>query len=99
MITESHTILMHVDVDLRLAAAVGGAARALAEAADVDEETASQWQKKVLMASREALAHPLADAQRVEVKILRLADRIEVTFIHSLGITRLIQEIGQRAVR
>ena len=90
---------MRVDADPRLAAAVGGAARLLAEAAGVDEETASQWQRKVAMACHEALAHPLGEVPRVDVKITCLVDRIEVALTHSLGVTCLTQETGQRAVR
>lgn len=90
---------MRVDADPRLAAAVGGAARLLAEAAGLDEETASQWQRKVEMAYEQALAHPLGEVPRVDVKITRLVHRIEVALTHSLGVTCLTQEIGQRAVR
>jgi hypothetical protein len=88
---------MRVDADPRLVAAVGGAARWLAEAAGTDEETASLWQRKVVMACQEAFRHPLGDVPRLDVKIARLAHRIEVALTHSLGITRLTQEINQRA--
>ena len=97
--TESHTILMRVDADPRLAAAVGAAARWLAEAAGTDEETASVWQRKVVMACQEAFRHPLGEVPRIDVKIARLVHRIEVALTHSLGITRLTQEISQPAVR
>lgn len=90
---------MRVDADPRLAAAVGGAARLLAEAAGVDERTTAHWQLKVLMACQDAFRFAIGDVPRVDVKISRLVDQIEVALMHSLGVTRLTQETGQRAVR
>jgi hypothetical protein len=90
---------MHIDVDPRLAAAAGGAARYLVEAAGLDSETSSQWQTAVITACKEAFARPIGEHPHVDVEIARLADRVEVALTHASGITRLTKQIAKSSVQ
>ncbi|HEY1925357.1 MAG TPA: hypothetical protein VGG58_08890 [Candidatus Acidoferrum sp.] len=78
METESKTIKLLLDADPRLAAAVGGVARYLADAAGMENDAIAQLQAAVVTACNEAFqlltrAHP-----KLTATITRLSDRIEV---------------------
>jgi hypothetical protein len=89
---------MHIEVDPRLAAAAGGVARYLAEAAGLDSETSSQWQTTVVTACAEAFGQPIGEHPHVDVEITRFADRIEVALTRASGITRLTKQIAKSSV-
>jgi hypothetical protein len=80
--TEPKTIRLQIDADPRLAAAVGGAARYLADAAGIENEAVAQLQSAVIAACREAFGHLSKDHPNLDVSITRLSDRIEVSLSH-----------------
>lgn len=69
---------MQIDADARLAAAAGGAARYLADAAGLQDEAISQLQSATVAACQEAFKHLTPEHPRLEVILTRFADRIEV---------------------
>jgi ABC-type transporter Mla subunit MlaD len=73
---------LQIDADARLAAAVGGAARYLADAAGLENEAISQLQSTIVAACREAFDHLSGDHPRLDVTLTRLPDRIEVALSH-----------------
>ena len=82
MATEPKSFRVQIDADARLAAAVGGAARYLAEAAGMESGKAVQWQSSVVAACVEVFhyldqAHP-----HLQVTLARFPDRIEVALSH-----------------
>jgi hypothetical protein len=84
--TEPKTIRLRIDADPRLAAAVGGAARYLADAAGIENEAVAQLQSAVIAACREAFGNLSKDHPHLDVSLTRLSDRIEVSLSHE-GVT------------
>lgn len=82
MDTDPKTIRLQIDADPRLAAAVGGAARYLADAAGIENEAVAQLQSAVIAACREAFGHLSKGHPRLDVSLTRLSDRIEVSLSH-----------------
>jgi hypothetical protein len=80
--TDAKSIRLQVDADTRLAAAVGGAARYLADAAGLENEAVSQLQSAILAACRQAFDHLSGPHPRLSVTFAGLPDRIEITFEH-----------------
>jgi hypothetical protein len=80
--TEPNSFLVQIDADARLAAAVGGAARYLADVAGLKEDAVSQLQISIVAACREAFDHLTGDHPHLEVTLTRFADRIEVALAH-----------------
>jgi len=80
--TDAKSIRLEVDADTRLAAAVGGAARYLADAAGLEDEAVSQLQTAILAACRQAFDHLSGPHPRLSVTFARLPDRIEIVFEH-----------------
>jgi hypothetical protein len=80
--TESKSIRLQIHADARLAAAVGGAARCLAEAAGLEDEALSQLQSTVVAACQESFEHLTEDHPHLDVTLTRLPDRIEVALSH-----------------
>jgi hypothetical protein len=78
VITESFCIRMQIDVDVRLAAGVGGAARFLGDAAGLNSEAAADLQNVVVAACEEAFQHLSGAHPHLDVSLRRLADRIEI---------------------
>jgi ABC-type transporter Mla subunit MlaD len=76
------TLRVLVDADMRLAAAIAGAARYLADAAGLEGDAVSQLQAAILAACREAFDHLPPQNPRLEATLTRFADRIEVTLSH-----------------
>ena len=68
--------------DPRLAAAVGGAARCLADAAGMENEALSHLQSAIVAACQEAFEHLTAEHPHLDVTLTRLPDRIEVALSH-----------------
>ena len=68
---------MLIDPDVRLAAAAGGVARYLADAAGLDNGAVSALQTETVAACSKGLQQ-LTENQRVAVTVTRSADRIEV---------------------
>jgi hypothetical protein len=86
--TEPKTIRLRMDADPRLAAAVGGAARYLADAAGIENEAVAQLQSAVIAACREVFANLSKDHPQLDVSLTRLSDRIEVSLSHEGAIPR-----------
>lgn len=80
--TEPNSFLVQIDADARLAAAVGGAARYLADVAGLADDAVSQLQNSIIAACREAFDHLTGDHPHLEVTLTRFADRIEVALSH-----------------
>jgi hypothetical protein len=80
--TESKSFLVQIDADTRLAAAVGGAARYLADVAGLKDDAVVQLQTSIVAACREAFDHLTGDHPHLEVTLTRFADRIEVALAH-----------------
>jgi hypothetical protein len=78
-------IELQIDPDTRLAAAPGGAARYLGEAAGLTSEESSELQKSVVAACQESFEHLIGDHAHVTVTLVRHPDRIEVELTHEGG--------------
>jgi hypothetical protein len=76
--TEAKSIRMLMEADARLAAAAGGAARYLADAAGLDGSALAEWQTAVVAACKEAFEHLTREHPRLDVSFTRLTDRLEV---------------------
>ena len=73
---------MYIDADARLAAAAGGVARFLADAAGLESDAVARLQSAVIEACLEAFKH-LADIHpHLEIDFARFADRLEVSLSH-----------------
>ncbi|HET8924965.1 MAG TPA: hypothetical protein VFN26_18440 [Candidatus Acidoferrum sp.] len=83
MATEPQSFHLQTDPDARLAAAVGGAARFLAEAAGLETDAIFQLQSSVIAACREAFEHLTGVHPHLDVTLTRFADRIEVALSHA----------------
>ena len=78
MATEARRLRVQLDPDARLAAAVGGAARFLADAAGLEHDAIAQLQSSVLAACLEAFKHLPKAYPHLNVTLTRFLDRIEV---------------------
>jgi len=78
VVTETHSINMQIEADPRLAAAAGGAARYLADAAGLEGAAIDDWQTAIVAACKEAFAHLTGEHPHLDVRFTRLADRLEV---------------------
>ena len=79
---ESKAIELQIDPDARLAAAAGGAARFLGEAAGLSNGELAELQKSIVAACQEAFEHLSGDHPHLNVTLTRYPDRIEVTVAH-----------------
>jgi hypothetical protein len=73
---------MQIDVDARLAAAAGGAARYFADAAGLGHDDVSHLQAAVIAACKEAFHEVDSNQGSLDVTLTRLVDRIEVSVAH-----------------
>jgi hypothetical protein len=80
--TELTRLPVLLDADPRLAAAIGGAARYLAEASGLEGDAIAQWQSSVLAACYQAFEHVTASHPHLIVTLTRFPDRLEVALSH-----------------
>ena len=80
--TEAKSFRLQVDADARLAAAVGGAARCLADAAGLENNAVAQLQSSIVAACLEVFDHLTGHHPHLVVELTRFADRIEVALSH-----------------
>lgn len=73
---------MQLDADPRLAAAIGGAARYLANVAGLEVDAIAQLQSSVLAACLEAFEHLTQAHPHLDVTLTRFPDRLEVALSH-----------------
>ena len=73
---------MCLDADARLAAAAGGVARFLGDAAGLEAGAVVRLQSAILDACNEAFTHLSAKHPHLEVTFARFFDRIEVSLSH-----------------
>ena len=73
---------MCIDADARLAAAAGGVARFLADAASLESEAAARLQSAVIDACLEAFEHLSGNHPHLEIDFARFSDRLEVSLSH-----------------
>ena len=98
---EAKSIQLQIDADPRLAAAVGGAARFLADAAGLTSDEATDLQKSVVTACEESFEHLTGDRPHLTVTLTRYSDRIEVAMAHegaaepAVGLDRIAGFAGQ----
>ena len=78
METESRTIKVQLDADPRFAAAVGGVARYMADAAGMENDAIAQLQTAVVTASNDAFKLLTPDHPHLTATISKLPDRLEV---------------------
>ena len=78
METDSRTIKVQLDADPRFAAAVGGVARYLADAAGMENDAIAQLQAAVVTASNDAFKLLTPDHPHLTATISKLPDRLEV---------------------
>jgi hypothetical protein len=83
--TETKCIRLQIDPDPRLAAAAGGAARYLGDAAGLENPGLSQLQAATVAACNEAFRQIHAIQRHLDVTLTRFADRIEVAVCHEGG--------------
>lgn len=81
--TEPQSFHLQTDPDARLAAAVGGAARFLADAAGLESDAISQLQSSIVAACREAFERLTGAHPQLDVTLTRFTDRIEVALCHA----------------
>ncbi len=79
---EAKSIQLQIDADPRLAAAVGGAVRFLADAAGLTSDEATDLQKSVVTACEESFEHLTGERPHLTVTLTRYSDRIEVAMAH-----------------
>jgi hypothetical protein len=82
---EIKSIQLQIDADARLAAAVGGAARYLADSAGLTNDEARELEKSVVAACEEAFEHLAGEHPHLAVTLTRYPDRIEVAMAHKGG--------------
>jgi hypothetical protein len=83
--TETKRICLQIDPDPRLAAAAGGAARYLGDAAGLENPGLAQLQAATVAACNEAFRQIHGNHQHLEVTLTRFADRIEVALSREGG--------------
>ncbi len=82
MATEPKNLHMCIDADARLAAAVGGVARFLADAAGLEGDAVARLQSAVIEACLEAFEHLAGKHPHLEIDFARFSDRLEVSLSH-----------------
>jgi hypothetical protein len=80
--TELTRLRVLLDADPRLAAAIGGAARYLADAAGLEGDAVAHWQSSVLGACYQSFEHLTATHPHLIVTLTRFPDRLEVALSH-----------------
>lgn len=70
---------MCIDADARLAAAAGGAARFLADAAGLESDAVARLQSAVIEACLKAFEHLAGQHPHLEIDFMRFSDRLEVS--------------------
>ena len=80
--TKPKTFRMLLDADPRLAAAAGGVARYLADAAGFESDAVARLQSAVIAACLEAFEHLSGAHPQLEVTFTRFSDRMEVALSH-----------------
>lgn len=83
--TELKILHLQIDADARLAAAAGGVARYLADAAGIENHAVAQLQSAIVTACREAFEHLTRESPHLEITFTRFSDRIEVALSHQGG--------------
>jgi hypothetical protein len=83
--TESKTIKVQVDADPRLAAAVGGVARYMADAAGMENDAIAQFQAAVITACNDAFQLLTPASPHLTVAISKMSDRLEVVLSCECG--------------
>lgn len=73
---------MRIDADARLAAAAGGVARFLADAAGLEGDAVARLQSAVIEACLEAFEHLAGTHPHLEIDFARFSDRLEVSLSH-----------------
>ena len=82
MTADSQVFELQIDPDARLAAAAGGIARFVSEAAGLASEAAAELQKSVVAVCVAAFRGLRSDHSHVTVTVERFSDRIEVAVAH-----------------
>ncbi len=82
MATELKNLHLLIDADMRLAAAVGGVAHHLADAAGLEIAAVNRLQAAVIAACTEAFKHLALQHPHLEIDFARFPDRIEVVLSH-----------------
>lgn len=77
--TEPKNLHMSIDADTRLAAAAGGVARFLADAAGLESDAITRLQSAVIEACLEAFEHLAGKHPHLEIDFARFSDRLEVS--------------------
>jgi hypothetical protein len=80
--TEPNSLHMQLDADTRLAAAAGGVARFLADAAGMESSAIVQLQSAVVAACAATFKHLTVKHAHLEITFARYSDRIEVALSH-----------------
>ena len=70
---------MLMDADARLAAAAGGVARALVDAAHLESDAATGLQSAVVEACKESFKHLSGNHSHLDITFARFRDRLEVS--------------------
>lgn len=78
---------MCIDADARLAAAAGGVARFLADAAGLESDAVARLQSAVIEACLETFEHLAGKHPHLEIDFARFSDRLEVSLSHEDAIT------------
>ena len=78
VVTEPQILRLLIDADARLAAAAGGAAHYLADAAGLDPDVSAQLQSSVTSVCVECFDQLKGPETRIEVSLTRFCDRLEV---------------------
>ena len=82
---------MRIEADSRLAAAAGAAARYFADMAGLDRQAIAHLQEAVISACKEAFARLTCEHPWLEVRLTRLADRIEVALCNQTAVSEAAQ--------
>jgi len=88
--TEPKSFRVQIDPDARLAAAVGGAARYLADAAGMENGKVAQLRFSVAAACIEVFQYLTVDHPHLQVTLTRFSDRIEVALSHQGDASRAV---------
>jgi hypothetical protein len=80
--TEPKNLHMCMDADARLAAAAGGVARFLADAAGLESDAVARLQSAVIEACLEAFEHLAGKHPHLEIDFTRFSDRLELSLSH-----------------
>jgi len=78
MATELKNLHLLIDADMRLAAAAGGVAHHLADAAGLENAAVTRLQSAVIAACKEAFKQLTLQHPHLEINFARFPDRIEV---------------------